>query len=56
MNGHWGAWANDSSCNANDGLVDRVRLCDSPAPLNGGDHCNIGGSSGEDKYPCMGKY
>ena len=39
--GAWGGWSNFSSCSAScgDGTQIRSRLCNNPAPQNGGANC-----------------
>jgi len=54
VNGSWGPWSQWSSCSrtCNIGQRRRVRQCDSPAPSNGGLHCNSSGDSGVDVVNC----
>ncbi|XP_013383271.1 uncharacterized protein LOC106153735 isoform X14 [Lingula anatina] len=41
VNGNWGAWANWASCTVScgGGQRSRTRVCDNPAPSNGGSSC-----------------
>ena len=51
VHGEWGTWGNWSECSTTcgDGEHMRVRLCDSPAPDNGGSEC-VGEMT--DTIPC----
>ena len=54
VNGVWGPWSQWSICSrtCNIGQRRRVRRCDSPAPSNGGLHCNYSGDSAVDVVNC----
>ena len=50
--GPWGSWADCSkTCGKEKGMKRRVRLCDHPAPENGGKDCSGLGVDSETK-PC----
>ena len=51
MHGDWAQWTQWSSCSVNcgNGIQERIRYCDNPAPRNGGTDCV--GSTKETK-PC----
>ena len=42
VNGNWGRWGEWSSCSetCGEGSKNRTRVCDNPAPTNGGSDCN----------------
>lgn len=46
MNGHWSAWGSWGSCskNCDEGTRTRKRLCNNPAPANGGSNCPLSNS------------
>ena len=54
VNGSWGPWSQWSVCSrtCNIGQRRRIRSCDSPAPSNGGLHCNYSGDSAVDVVNC----
>lgn len=54
VNGSWGPWSQWSICSrtCNIGQRRRIRICDSPAPSNGGLHCNYSGDSAVDVVNC----
>ena len=41
INGHWGRWGSWGECSVTcgKGVHSRTRVCDDPAPKNGGDNC-----------------
>ncbi len=45
--GQWGAWSNFSTCSAlcGNGTQVRSRLCNNPAPQNGGANCTVNNTS-----------
>jgi len=54
VNGSWGPWSQWSICSrtCDIGQRRRIRRCDSPAPSNGGQHCNFSGDSAVDVVNC----
>ena len=42
VDGEWGDWSAWSNCSAScgDGIQNRTRSCDNPAPFNGGNPCS----------------
>ena len=39
VDGNWGQWGAWGSVDSTTGLVTRTRVCNNPAPLNGGSTC-----------------
>ena len=54
VNGGWGEWSVWDDCSVTCGGADqgRARVCDNPAPQNGGDDCTADGSSDTETQRC----
>ena len=54
VNGGWGVWSDWGDCPVSCGGSEnsRTRLCDNPAPANGGVECTADGSSGIETGKC----
>ena len=62
VDGNWGDWSEWSGCSVtcDGGVRERTRICNAPAPENGGKDCGVDGSLGRDikicnKNPCPGQ-
>ena len=56
-NGPWGNWGNCSvSCGKNKGVRSRERLCNNPAPVNGGKDCIVLNENHIQTSSCTGPF
>lgn len=54
VDGDWNDWTAWSSCvpNCKEGIQSRTRVCDKPAPANGGKDCSARGGEGKEEKKC----